>query len=209
MLDKNSFDKWADNYDRSVDDSKNQFPFEGYREVLSAVYAFVGPETGTKILDVGIGTGILSCKLAEQGCRIYGVDFSEKMIRKAEDKIPNGQFEIVDVNKDHLGRFNNDKFDRIISSYWFHHLNNDQKLSFIRRIIRSNLNDTGSIIIADIGFETELAYEEAHERYKDHWDENEFYLCGETLIELFGDHGISFSYNQISPCAGIMAYNTN
>ncbi len=207
MLDKNGFDTWADNYDRSVDDSKNQFPFEGYYKVLSSVYELVKPRPEMKILDVGIGTGILSCKLAEQGCQIYGVDFSEKMIRKAEVKIPKGQFEIVDVNKNHLGRFNNIIFDRVISSYWFHHLSSEQKLSFVQRIIRCNLNNNGKVIIADIGFQTALAYNEAHEKYKDHWDENEYYLCGETLIELFREHGMSFSYNQISSCAGIMVYS--
>jgi len=72
------FDKWASIYDESISQSLNDFPFFGYYEVLSEVRNIVVPRKGLKIIDVGIGTGLLSLKLAEDGCRIYGVDFSKK-----------------------------------------------------------------------------------------------------------------------------------
>ena len=66
------------------------------------------PRKGLKIIDVGIGTGLLSLKLAEAGCQIFGVDFSKEMIRKAKNKIPNGEYDIVDITANHFGRFNRD-----------------------------------------------------------------------------------------------------
>jgi putative AdoMet-dependent methyltransferase len=164
------------------------------------------PQEGLKLIDVGIGTGQLSEKLANEGCEIYGVDFSEKMINAAKDNIPSGQFDIVDVAKDHLGRFNNLKFDAVISSYWFHHLTNNEKFNFIRGIINDNLRANGKIIIGDIGFETVKEFEKACRMYVDLWDDDEFYLCGEELIEFFERNDLHVSYFQVSICGGILYY---
>ncbi len=38
------------------------------------------------VLDVGCGTGSLALRLAQSGCEIHGVDFSEEMIRIARQK---------------------------------------------------------------------------------------------------------------------------
>lgn len=40
-------------------------------------------------LDIGFGTGTLTTKLYEQGCSIYGQDFSSRMIELSSEKMPN------------------------------------------------------------------------------------------------------------------------
>ncbi|WP_442909458.1 class I SAM-dependent methyltransferase [Holdemanella sp.] len=40
-------------------------------------------------MDIGFGTGTLTTKLYEQGCSIYGQDFSSRMIELSSEKMPN------------------------------------------------------------------------------------------------------------------------
>jgi putative AdoMet-dependent methyltransferase len=203
------FDKWALIYDESISQSLNEFPFIGYYEVLSEVRAIVAPQEGLKVIDVGIGTGLLSRKLAEDGCRIYGVDFSREMIKKVKTRIPGGEYDVVDIANNHFGRFNPEKFERVISSYCLHHLNDHQKVSFFQRTIENNLVESGKIIIADIGFEDEISFNKARDEYRDSWEdeeEGEYYMCGERMVSKLGKKGISVTYRQVSSCAGILLY---
>jgi len=200
------FDRWASIYDESISQSLNEFPFIGYYEVLSEVRDIVAPRKGLKVIDVGIGTGLLSRKLAEDGCRIYGVDFSKEMIEKAKTRIPDGEYDVVDIAANHFGRFNSEKFDRVISSYCLHHFNDSQKVKFFQKIIDNNLAEDGKIIIADIGFEDESYFTKARNDYRKYWDDEEHYICGERMIDLLRKVGISAAYKQVSPCAGILIY---
>jgi len=203
------FDRWASIYDESISQSLNQFPFIGYYEVLSEVRDIVGPRKGLKIIDVGIGTGLLSLKLAEDGCRIFGVDFSREMIKKVKNRIPGGEYDVVDISANHFGRFNSEKFDRVISSYCIHHLTDPQKGAFFQRTIENNLAEDGKIIIADIGFDTQSSFNTARDEYRDSWEDEEdgeYYMCGEAIVRLLGEKGIAVTYKQVSACAGILVY---
>ena len=40
------------------------------------------------MLDLGFGTGTLTAKLYENGCTIWGQDFSRRMIEIAQEKMP-------------------------------------------------------------------------------------------------------------------------
>ena len=97
MLDESGFEKWAGNYDERIRASAMEFPFDGYYNVLAAVVSLVEPRPQMKLMDVGIGTGLLSEELKREGCLIHGVDFSGKMIEKARLRIPDGLFETADV----------------------------------------------------------------------------------------------------------------
>lgn len=41
---------------------------------------------GMKVLDIGCGTGNFSIKLAKKGCKVTGIDLSDKMLRLAREK---------------------------------------------------------------------------------------------------------------------------
>ena len=90
MLNQTGFDLWADGYDKSVglSDEKNTYPFAGYKAVLGTIYQTVMEKPNAVVLDVGFGTGTLTAKLYENGCTIYGQDFSARMIELASEKLP-------------------------------------------------------------------------------------------------------------------------
>lgn len=90
MLDKNGFDLWADGYDKTVgiSDEENTYPFAGYRDVLGSIFQVIMEKQNATVLDIGFGTGTLTTKLYEQGCSIYGQDFSSRMIELASAKMP-------------------------------------------------------------------------------------------------------------------------
>ncbi len=204
MLDNKGFDKWAGSYDESINPNLTSFPFDGYYDVLASVLSMVKTQKNHLIMDVGIGTGLLSEELYKIGCTIFGVDFSDKMLEQAKLKIPDGLFETVDVSKDHFGKFNDYQFDRVISSYFFHHLNQEQKITFIKKTLKNNLSPDGKIIIADIGFKNEEDFESSRIKYQDQWDNDEFYLIGESIISQLLNEKIVADYKQVSSCAGIL-----
>ncbi len=202
------FNDWADDYDESIAPFLDKFPFIGYYEVLAAIRELVKPVQGLKILDVGIGTGLLSVELARTGCDVCGIDFSPKMVEKAAQRIPDARLMCVDVAAEHLGRFNGRKFDRIISSYFFHHLDLKQKVAFLFRASSENLAGGGKIIIGDIGFENFDAHESARVKWQEQWDYDEFYWRADEIISALKDVGLDFQYRQISECSGILIYET-
>ncbi|UCG61569.1 MAG: class I SAM-dependent methyltransferase [Candidatus Zixiibacteriota bacterium] len=200
------FNDWADDYDESIAPFLDKFPFIGYHEVLAAIRELVLPVSGLKVLDVGIGTGLLSAELAAAGCNIYGIDFSPGMLEKAAQKIPDAKLACVDVTAEHLGPFNGEKFDRIISSYFFHHLDLKQKVTFLFRAASENLDGDGKIIIGDIGFENFDAHESARRKWQEQWDYDESYWCADELISAVKQTGLDIQYRQTSECSGILIY---
>ncbi len=204
MSHEDAFDKWAEDYDESISRDSQTFPFIGYYDVLAKVQSLTEPVMGMTVLDLGIGTGMLSGDLAMRGCDIFGVDFSHEMIQKAKLKIPFGQFEKSDIRRSHLGKFSNSRYDRIISSYFFHHLSYPEQNALISRLIKENLKIGGKIIIGDIGFPSRKALIEARQQNLNLWDDDEYYLCGEETIIQLEAKSIKSEYRQISSCAGVL-----
>ncbi|BBM84406.1 class I SAM-dependent methyltransferase [Candidatus Uabimicrobium amorphum] len=202
MLDTQGFDKWAGDYDEFINKHLHSFPFCGYYDVLAAVQSLIPSKKDVQVLDVGIGTGLLSYELYKSGCQVYGIDFSPKMIVKAKSKMPNGVFEVVDISADNLGNMKNHKYDYVISSYFLHHLSPQQQVSFLNNIAQNNLNRGGKIIVADIGFASREEFDKAFIEYERLWDKDEFYLCGEEIVQKLV--GLKAEYKQISTCAGIL-----
>jgi len=91
MLNRNGFDLWADGYGKTVgvSDEENSYPFAGYKNVFNKIYKTVLAKEKPTVLEIGFGTGTLTQKLYEQGCEIWGQDFSKRMIEIASAKMPN------------------------------------------------------------------------------------------------------------------------
>ena len=203
MLDNKGFDLWAKEYDKSVKKSSNEYPFDGYYDVLNYVYNSVINKESKKILDVGFGTGLLTSKLYEDGANIFGIDFSKKMIDIAKQKMPNGVFIQRDFNLGIPSELKCEKFDYIISSYAIHHLSNDKKVEFIVQL-KDLLNENGKIIIADVAFRTEENLLQCKRENLNKWDEEEIYMVEDKVVPALYKNNIEAGYTQISSCAGIL-----
>src|SRR5574344_2281260 len=155
MLDSKGFDLWANGYDQSVNLSEetNTYPFAGYKNVLNTIYNQIKQSKATNILDIGFGTAVLSKKLYDEGYKIFGIDFSEKMIRIAKEKMPNAQLIQYDFSNGLPAELEEKKFDFIVCTYAIHHLDDNAKLQFIYNLLKI-LTDNGVIFIGDVAFAT-------------------------------------------------------
>lgn len=204
MLDQKGFDGWANKYDTELDTLINQkgYPFEGYSDVQNCIINKIKSNvtTGLKILDMGFGTGRLTKKLYDLGCDIYGFDFSEQMIDIAHKKMPNAVL-VKGCFEDGLPKeFKDIKFDYIVSTWAFHHINDEMKVSLIKNL-RNNLLKNGKIIIGDVSFINREARDKCKENTGESFDSEEHYIIyDEFKVRLdFCD----CSYKVMSPCAGV------
>lgn len=204
MLNSEGFDLWADGYDKSVNlsEENGEYPFAGYRDILGEIYRRVMERGGGDVLDIGFGTGVLTSRLYAAGCRVAGVDFSEKMIAHAKAKMPEALLVRCDFSKALPEEITRRRFDFIISTYAFHHLRDGAKPDFLRGL-STLLKPGGEILIGDVSFETRRELEACREKYRDIWDSDEEYFVAEELQKTLAE-GIACDYRKMSYCAGIL-----
>lgn len=199
MLDNKGFDLWSKEYDKTVklSEEKGEYPFDGYRKTLSRVYSIVRNSKAKKILDIGIGTGILSKKLYDEYYLITGIDFSKNMLDISRKKMEKAVLIEHDFSKGLPIEIKKEKYDAIISTYSFHHIKAENKNEFISSL-KKRLNKNGFIIIGDIAFISRKEHDICREKYIDIWDDDEDYLCFEEI------ENKDMIFEKISQCAGVI-----
>lgn len=104
------YDRWSDNYDDYMDSV-------GYRHpaiCVALLTRYVPPGDG-KLLDAGVGTGIVGELLAILGYNaIDGIDISRGMLYKAAEKSVYADLRVADVNQ--LLALSSDSYRAVISS---------------------------------------------------------------------------------------------
>ena len=153
MLDNNGFDIWADGYDESVNAScsSNEYPFAGYKEIINIVYNEIMNLKKAHVLDIGMGTGILSKKLYDNNHVITGIDFSQKMLNISSKNMPNAALIQHDFSKGLPDEIKNSRYDFIVFTYSIHHLNDSEKANLINSL-KVHLNSAGKLIIGDVSY---------------------------------------------------------
>ncbi len=198
------FNDWTKTYDKDVISMKVGYPFEGYEYVLDFVEKEINVRSETKILDLGIGTGILTEKLYHKGAKIVGVDFSSNMIEIAKSKMPNATFLCQNLNDELPQKYHSEKFDYIISTYAIHHIDDKEKIKLIDSLYQK-LSENGVILIADISFENQNECKGLKSQTQN-WDEDEFYIVYEEFNKMLN---LPNQYKQLSICAGILKIYKN
>lgn len=200
-MNNKEFDLWADGYDKTVgiSDEENTYPFAGYKKVLGLIFQSIMGNINPVVLDIGFGTGTLTTKLYEQGCSIYGQDFSSRMISLASEKMPNAHLYQGDFSKGLVEPLRNRRYDYIVATYSLHHLTGAQKIAFLFEL-RNYLKENGKIIIGDVAFETRKDLEKCKLGVGNAWDDNEIYFVVEELRKDLP----RLSFTQISDCAGVL-----
>ena len=198
------FDSWAANYDRSVtaDADAEAYPFAGYDDVVAAVVATAGIGPEHCVLDIGTGTGNLTAKLVDLAGEVWGTDFSEEMLIKAREKVPQARFVRWDV-RDCWPSELPPKFDRIVSTYVSHEFDDELKLLLLVDLARNRLSPDGRLVIGDIAFPDARAQDVCRQAATNVWDESEHYWIASRIIPQLEDAGFIVSYKQISLCGGV------
>ena len=193
------FDPWAESYDRDVE-TYSDFPFAGYEQVLDTVVTLSGARAGMDILDLGTGTGNLAVRFVEKGCSLWCTDFSEAMLAKARAKLPRAQFVCHDLRREWPAELDQ-RFDRIVSGYVFHHFELDEKISLCKELVTRRLSSEGKLVIADLSFASQAILNDFKKGIPD-W-EDEFYWLADESLRAFTDTRLNVTYEQVSPCAGV------
>lgn len=203
MLNQNGFDLWADNYDKSVglSDEENTYPFAGYKRLLGRIYEIVLQKERPAVLDLGFGTGILTAKLYEAGCRICGQDFSARMLSLAQEKMPGALLVQGDFSEGLAPILRERSYDFIVSTYALHHLDSAEKLRLIREAL-DRLNPGGELLIGDVAFPTQAARESCRAAAGEEWDEDELYVVFDELKAVFPE----VEFEPVSFCAGLLRW---
>ena len=202
MLDKKGFDLWADGYDIAVgiSDEENTYPFAGYKDVLGTIYKTIMEKQNAVVLDIGFGTGTLTAKLYENGCSIYGQDFSARMIELAAQKMPKANLYQGDFSQGLVKELLRQNYDFIVATYSLHHLSDKQKITLLHTL-RGCLNPGGQILIGDVAFKNRSQLEQCRKEAGDDWDDEEIYFVAEEIKKEFP----TMTFTKISFCAGILA----
>ncbi|MFZ5876979.1 MAG: class I SAM-dependent methyltransferase [Nitrospirota bacterium] len=78
----------------------------------------LGLKPGSRVLEVGVGTG-LSLPLYPAGCRVTGIDLSDKMLEKSREKIARQGLNDAHILRMDASRmaFPDDAFDAVLAAY--------------------------------------------------------------------------------------------
>lgn len=203
MLDNKGFDNWSGAYDQDIPKMQDEgYPFEGYYDTLGYIQKQVQAGAAKTVLDIGIGTGLLTETLYKAGIAITGVDFSARMLDLAKTKMPQGRFIRFDFNQGLPKELEGEKFDYIISSYAIHHIDDEQKVAFFRGLVQ-HLNDEGQVLIGDVAFETKRDMERGRAQSRG-WDDAEHYMIAEEMIRELAKHQLQSEFVKTSSCSGVL-----
>lgn len=201
MLNSNGFDVWADGYDESVRlaDESDAYPFAGYAAILKEIYGRVCASGAKAVLDIGFGTGTLAGQLYQQGCDVFGQDFSSRMIQLAQGKMPRAQLYQGDFSLGLVQELKQQRYDAIIATYALHHLTDEQKVAFLQELLPL-LQDNGCIYVGDVAFATRAQLEQCKAQAGDDWDASEIYFIYDELKQAFPQ----LRFEPVSHCAGLL-----
>jgi cyclopropane fatty-acyl-phospholipid synthase-like methyltransferase len=197
------FDAWAASYDRSIH-SNSGFPFEGYSDVLQKIVNMAEVQPGSSVLDLGIGTGNLALLFANQGCEVWGLDFSAKMLELAQAKLPTATLGQVDIRTEWPLAFQR-RFNCIVSAYTFHHFPPEEKVRLVQHLLTDHLAPGGRLVIGDIAFRNAAEEDAMRRKLGPEWEPEYYWLADEAILS-FDQAGILARFTKISACAGIFHF---
>lgn len=200
MLNQIGFDLWADGYDASIarSDAEDRYPFAGYKKLLTAIYAAVQQAPGIRVLDLGVGTGVLAQRLYADGYTITGVDFSPRMLSLAGEKMPGARLFLHDFSTGLPPALAGETFDHILCTYAIHHLTPSKQIALLRELT-GHLMPGGQLLLGDIAFADRAALNRCRARAGSEWDDEEYYPVAQELQLYFP----KLYFEAYSHCCGV------
>jgi ubiquinone/menaquinone biosynthesis C-methylase UbiE len=108
---------------------------EASRSLFQVILDAVSVSEGTKLLDIGCGSGLASAMGANLGDKISGLDSSPNLLKIAKKRVPDGDFRLGDMNSSFP--WQDDTFD-VVTAFNSLFVATDQvsTLSKVRRVTR-------------------------------------------------------------------------
>ena len=107
---------------------------KGFWESTKVLQDEIGIE-GKTVLDIGSGSGAWSANFHRIGAKeVQGIDFSEKMVKQAQQRHPEIKFQIG--NAEDLHQFADDSFDIVTASYVLHGVKKEKRTKMLQEMKR-------------------------------------------------------------------------
>ncbi|MBN2899888.1 MAG: methyltransferase domain-containing protein [Clostridia bacterium] len=200
------FDAWAEDYDLTMQSESDILHlFDNYDMVLEKVFVKAKENLDDKgrILEIGVGTGVLAAKFLDEGLSIMGVDQSHQMLLVAKRKYPALKLRVGDFMKLPFG---DGVFDRIVSTYAFHHLKDEEKAYALTEMLRV-LKPSGYIVIGDMMFMNPKGRQEflkALDRADRSAVEEEYYTDVASFGALIEKHNLDYEVEAVDALLHIL-----
>ena len=197
--DRWDFDSWAKDYDEDIRKNNGNLKiYTNYDSILDKVYELAANSNINKpcILEIGVGTGNLAGLFLNEGYNIIAIDQSRAMLNVAKEKYPKLKVRLGDFLKI---PYSDKSFDVIVSTYAFHHLNNNEKIIAIKEMVRV-IKDNGKIVIGDLMFESNIDKENLFKKLTDKQIEeinDEYYSYIDILKREFKEFNKELKYARI------------
>jgi SAM-dependent methyltransferase len=104
--------------------------FPEYRRALGRIA--LSPEL--RVLDLATGTGLLAGAFSERGHAVSGLDFADKLLKRARRRFPQVDFRNFDLL--YLDRIEADSYDLVSMGYFLHGLSPDFRRYILRESAR-------------------------------------------------------------------------
>lgn len=140
---ENMYNRWAHRYDL-------EFQNKRYKAPEKLADKFNNAAKGLRILDVGIGTGLLAERLKAHhpGSHITGIDVSDQMLKECENKNIADKLIQIDFQKEAFP-FKDNEFDLVVSSGVFELLKKpDNVIKEMGRVLKPS-GDFAFTVFAD------------------------------------------------------------
>lgn len=140
---------------------------------------------GSRVLEVGCGTGLLTEEIARRGVKVYSLDISQELLKNARERSGNREIVFFCSSAYELG-FAAASFDRVVGMSVLHHLEIDRAFKEFYRVLKKG----GRIIFSEPNMLNPHIFAERHflrERFHNSPDETAFVRFG--LKRKMKEHG--------------------
>jgi len=208
-MNKKLFDDWASTYDSYIQRSeeKKSYPFYGYGQIQKYVFKVANRLNRSDILEMGIGTGMMTKQLYDLNHTITGVDFSKNMLKEAKKIMPNNLYIDCDFLAS-LEQLEGQMFDTIIFSYSIHHLPVSRQVYLLNKLDR-HLKAQGLVVIGDVMTKTKEGMYMLSKKYQTIWDEEEYYPTYEEYKQSLLKDVYKVEFLEITECSGVCTLYKN
>jgi ubiquinone/menaquinone biosynthesis C-methylase UbiE len=139
MQNKEAYDSWSATYD-SVTNKTRDLEAQSFRSLLSKI-------SFSNAIELGCGTGKNTEWLVEKAKHVVAVDFSEKMLKAAKQKINKNNIEFVAADITKPWDFTDQNVDLVTCSLILEHIEN---VDFIFQQANRHLSNNGFFYLGEL-----------------------------------------------------------